>query len=112
MTEEELRNEKHIALDEYEQAYKEREGCEARLSRIFQALEQVVHLHTQGELGSDGENLVQAGSTSISVTGVEYPEKEDVIEALSCLEAVKKREGAAKQRARSAGVNLDALRNI
>ena len=112
MTEEELRNEKHLAIDDYEQAYKEREACEARVSRIFQGLEEVVRLHAQGVLRCDGTNLIQPGHTSISVTGVEYPAKKDVVVALSSLEAAREREGSAKQRAHSAGANLDALRNI
>ena len=112
MTDEELRNEKHFAIDDYEQAYKQREACEARVSRIFQALEEVVRLHAQGVLRCDDTKLIQPGHTSISVTGVEYPSKEDVVGPLSSLEAAREREGAAKQRAQSAGANLDALRNI
>ena len=115
MTEEELRNEKHIALDDYEKAYKEREACDARVSRIFQALEQIIDLHRQGSLvPNQGETLAQSriGDGIPTVEAVEYPSLAEVAEALRGLESAKEREGKARQQARSAGVNRDALRNI
>ncbi len=115
MTEEERQNEKHLAIDNYEKAYKERATCEARVSRIFQDLEQIMDLHRQGSLVSNqGETLAQRriGDGIPTVKAVKYPSLADVAEALRGLESAKEREGAAKQQARSAGVNLDALRNI
>ena len=60
MTEEERQNEKHLAIDNYEKAYKERATCEARVSRIFQDLEQIMDLHRQGSLVSNQGNNILA----------------------------------------------------
>ena len=113
MTEEEIRCERSLALDAFQEAWEEQKACKARVGRVFQRLDAVISAHRKGVLRSeDGRALLISVAGRVAISGVSYPDEAEIAGALSSLENAEERVSAARRQAAQAVGNREAMRTF